>query len=127
MVFSIFIFVLMKTEDLLRLLLPEYLVAHFDIIKAYEKPEEHLHIEFEEKNIIPTAYENRTFNSKGFLPSITIEDFPLRGKTVKLHIKRRRWIDKQTGEILQRDWDLIAKGTRMTSDFASFLKEISRY
>ncbi|MDN3607082.1 ISAon1 family transposase N-terminal region protein, partial [Kaistella yonginensis] len=46
---------------------------------------------------------------------------------VKLHIKRRRWTDKNSGKILQRDWNLIAKGTRMTTDFAEFLKKISRY
>ncbi|MEN2434777.1 hypothetical protein AAH994_05130 [Weeksellaceae bacterium A-14] len=40
----------MKTEDLLKLLLPEYLVEYFDIIKAFEEGEELLHIEFEEKN-----------------------------------------------------------------------------
>jgi tRNA A58 N-methylase Trm61 len=44
---------------------------------------------------------------------------------VKLHIKRRRWTDKNSAEILQRDWNLIAKGTRMTQDFAEFLKKIS--
>lgn len=118
----------MKTEDLLKLLLPEYLVEHFEIVKAYENLEEQLHIEFEEKNIIPEEYSYRQYVSKGFLPSITIEDFPLRrGKSVKLHIRRRRWTDKTTGEILQRDWNIIAKGTRMTNEFASFLKEISRY
>lgn len=117
----------MQTEDLLKLLLPEYLVEHFEIVKAYENPEEQLHIEFEEKNIIPEEYSHRQYASKGFLPSITIEDFPLRGKSVKLHIRRRRWTDKTTGEILQRDWNIIAKGTRMTNEFASFLKEISRY
>lgn len=125
--FDKFIFAWMKTEDLLKLLLPEYLVEHFDIIKAFEEGEELLHIEFEEKISIPEEYQNRQFHSKGFLPSITIEDFPLTGKYVKLHIKRCRWIDKETNEVLQRDWNLIAKGTRMTTDFASFLKEISRY
>lgn len=117
----------MKTEELLKLLLPKYLVEYFDIIKAYEQSEDLLHIEFEEKNIIPTEFSNRQYQSKGFLPSITVEDFPLRGKSVKLHIKRRRWIDKNSGEILKRDWNLLAKGTRMTQEFAAFLKEISRY
>lgn len=117
----------MKTEELLKLLLPKYLVEYFDIVKAYENPEDLLHIEFEEKNIIPTEFSNRQYHSKGFFPSITVEDFPLRGKSVKLHIKRRRWIDKNSGEILKRDWNLLAKGTRMTQEFASFLKEISRY
>ncbi|PXW06303.1 hypothetical protein C8D70_1342, partial [Chryseobacterium sp. CBTAP 102] len=49
------------------------------------------------------------------------------GKIVKLHVKRRRWTDKSSGEILQRDWQLVAKGTRMTKDLAGFLKKISRH
>ena len=64
--------------------------------------------------------------SKGFLDEITIQDFPLRGKFVYLHIKRRRWTNKTTGEIIKRDWALVAKGTRMTQEFAAFLKEINR-
>nr|MDQ8213604.1 transposase [Mariniflexile sp. KMM 9835] len=29
--------------------------------------------------------------------------------------------------IIKRDWNLVAQGTRMTSEFAAFLKDISRY
>jgi tRNA A58 N-methylase Trm61 len=43
---------------------------------------------------------------------------------VYLHIKRRRWTNKTTGEIIKRDWLLVAKGTRMTQELRSFLKEI---
>ncbi|WP_442780863.1 ISAon1 family transposase [Chryseobacterium sp. SL1] len=63
--------------------------------------------------------------SKGFLPEIIIDDYPLRGKIVKLHVKRRRWTDKSSGEILQIDWQLVAKGTRMTKDLAGFLKKLA--
>lgn len=115
----------MKSEEILKQFLPEYLVEYFDIVKVYEV-EEVLHIDFEEKNIIPEEYTDRSYNSKGFRTAITIEDFPLRGRAVRLHIKRRRWKDKHTGEILQRDWELVAKGTKMTADFAAFLKEVSR-
>ena len=59
------------------------------------------------------------------LPEITVEDFPLIGKSVLLHIKRRRWTLVNTGKIIKRDWDIIAKGTRITNEFASFLKDIS--
>jgi hypothetical protein len=41
------------------------------------------------------------------------------------HIKSRRWTNKTTGEIIQRDWQLVAKGTRMTQEFG-LLKEINR-
>ena len=63
--------------------------------------------------------------SKDFSPEITVEDFPLRGKTVLLHIKRRRWTLTNTGKIIKRDCNLVAKGTRITNEFASFLKDIS--
>lgn len=68
-----------------------------------------------------------SLKSKVFLPEIIVDDYPLRGKIVKLHVKRRRWTDKTSGEILQRDWHLVAKGTRMTQEFAAFLKKISRH
>jgi hypothetical protein len=45
--------------------------------------------------------------SKGFLDEITIQDFPLCGKFVYLHIKRRRWTNKTNGEIIKRDWTLV--------------------
>ena len=117
---------MLNDHELLKLLLPEFLVEHFDITKA-ETHQTELHIYFAEKITVPGEFSNRTLESKGFLPEITVEDFPLRGKSVKLHIKRRRWTDKITGAILQRDWQLVSKGTRMTQDFAGFLKKISRY
>jgi len=48
----------------------------------------------------------------------------LRGKPVLLHIKRRRWTLVDSGEVIKRDWNLVAKETRITSEFASFLKGI---
>ncbi|AZI53860.1 transposase [Epilithonimonas vandammei] len=114
------------SPELLKLLLPEYLVAYFDIVK-FEEKERQLHIYFEEKNTIPKEFSSLHLQSKGFHEEITVDDFPLRGKPVKLHIQRRRWTDTKSGKILQRDWNLIAKGTRMTQDFAEFLKKISRY
>ena len=63
----------------------------------------------------------------GHSSDLAVDDFPIRGKSVKLHIKRRRWLDVKTNETLQRNWELVAKGTRMTQDFAEFLKKISLY
>ncbi|WP_435877286.1 ISAon1 family transposase N-terminal region protein [Tenacibaculum finnmarkense] len=42
-----------------------------------------------------------------------------------LHIKRRRWTLLSSQKIIKRDWNLIAKGTRITSELADFLKGIS--
>jgi hypothetical protein len=112
------------SKDLLELLLPSFIVSHFTFIKS-NTSEEQIHLYFEEKNEV-SLFEGRKVESKGFHNEIVIEDFPLRGKLVYMHIKRRRWRDLDTQETLQRDWNVIAKGTRMTEEFAIFLKEINR-
>ena len=112
--------------ELLKLILPEFLVEHFDLKNSVIE-EEKMHLFFEERNSVPTKDKERILISKGFLNEVTIQDFPLRGKLVYLHIKRRRWTDKNTNEIIQRDWNVVAQGTRMTLEFAAFLKEINRY
>lgn len=61
---------------------------------------------------------------KGFFPQTTVQDFPIRGKKVLLLVKRRRWENQTSGEVVSRDWDLVQSGTRMTAEFAAFLKGI---
>jgi hypothetical protein len=115
----------MTSIDLLKFMLPDFLIENFEIVSAANS-EENLPLYFEEKVKPPKEFDALELVSKGFLDEITIQDFPLRGKFVYLHIKRRRWTNKTNGEIIQRDWQLVAKGTRMTQEFAAFLKEINR-
>ncbi|PBJ03429.1 transposase [Flavobacterium sp. ACN6] len=115
----------MDPIELLKFMLPDFLVDHFDVVSS-ANTEEVLHLYFEEKSKIQEEFNTLKLVSKGFQDEITIQDFPLRGKYVYLHIKRRRWTNKTTGEIIKRDWQLAAKGTRMTQEFAAFLKEINR-
>ena len=112
--------------EFIKFVLPEVLVDHFDLVKS-EKKDKILHLSFEERNVIPKEIKDRSLLSKGFHKEITIQDFPLRGSIVYLYIKRRRWQDKNTNEIVQRDWTLVAQGTRMTVEFAAFLKVLSQY
>ena len=112
--------------DLLKFVLPELLVTHFDLAANTTK-DKVLHLYFEEKIDIPEEFSSRMIISHGFHKEITIQDFPLRGKTVYLHIKRRRWLDKTSKAVVQRDWDLVAQGTRMTVEFAAFLKVLNNY
>ena len=118
----------MSTDTLLsiaNLLLPEVLVTYFDLTK-HEVKEEEVHFYFTESNLIPEEFVGIKLHSKGFFPEATVQDFPIRGKNVYLHIARRRWLNQTTGKVVTRDWGLVAKGTRMTSEFAAFLKEIRR-
>ncbi len=119
----------MERKDILstiKLFLPEVLVEYFELTD-YTQNEDELHFYFKEKNIVPDNYKEIKLISKGFYPESSIQDFPIRGKKVYLHITRRRWTQEQSSKIVSRDWELVAKGTRITSEFAAFLKEISRY
>lgn len=106
-----------------HLLLPEVLVKYFDMIK-YEIKGEEIHFYFTEHNQAPDEFKDVKLNSKGFFAEATVQDFPIRGKNVFLHITRRRWLNENTGNVVTRDWQLVAKGTRITSDFAAFLKSL---
>ena len=107
-------------------MLPELLITHFDLI-CHKTEDSTLHLYFEEKRDAPKEENHRILIAHGFHKEMVVQDFPLRGNKVYLHIKRRRWLDKTTKEVVQRDWNLVAHRTRMTTEFAAFLKEISRY
>lgn len=115
-----------ELESLISLFLPEGILEYFTISKV-EQQGESINIHLEESNIFPPEYINDKLTSKGFLDEIKVQDFPIRGKKVFLVVKRRRWFNETRGNLVMRNWELVAKGTRMTKEFASFLKAISRY
>ena len=108
--------------DLLKVFLPAGVLDYF-AITSFEQKGERITLHLEEKNELPVTHQGQPFHSKGFLPPVLIEDFPIRGNKVLLQIKRRRWEHTQTGEIITRDWNLVQKGTKMTAEFAAFLKQ----
>lgn len=115
-------------EELLKLLLPEVLVDNFNLIKVdHDKSSEILRIYLEEKGDIPKELSHLKLHSKGFFDEITIQDFPIRNYKVFLHVKRRKWKDLESNINVTRNWELVAQGTRMTTEFAAFLKEFNRY
>jgi len=118
------IFILSQAEQtLISLLLPEGILDYFELTTV-ESVSGSLNIFLEEKNIAPDGYEKKDLESKGFFPEVSIQDFPIRGKKVVLCIKRRRWTVKSSKEIISRDWQLVRKGARMTTEFGLFLKGI---
>jgi len=109
------------TIELIKLLLPNDLIKKYEI-KNVQLIGSSIHIYLEEKNILPQEYEREKLTSKGFHQEITIQDFPIRDKSVYLHIKRRRWLIESSKEVVSNQWDMVAEGTRMTKDFAFFFK-----
>lgn len=113
-------------KQLVGFLLPEGILEYFEITK-YSQTGNNFNIFLEEKNIVPQEYKSHKLLSKGFYPEICIQDFPIRDKALFLHIKRRRWLDQINNKLVSRNWDLVSSGTRITSEFGSFLKEIIRH
>ena len=113
-------------RNFLDLILPQGILEYF-LLTDYTSSTCEISLYLEEKNVIPEEYRSDKLISKGFFDEITVQDFPLRGKAVYLHIRRRRWLNQTTGAVVFRDWNMVAQGTRMTTEFASFLKAISGY
>lgn len=111
-------------KALLPIIIPEGVSDYFEMSR-YSKTADRLDLYLEEMNIIPVEYQQNKLLSKGFFDAVTIQDFPIRGMQVYLHVKRRRWLNQDTGMVVYRNWELVAKGTRITEDFADFLKAIS--
>ena len=109
----------------MSLLLPEGILDFFDLVKI-EKLEKSYSIFLEEKNVTPFEFSSDKLLSKGFFDEITVQDFPIRNKATFLHIKRRKWVNPKSGDIVYRNWNMVAKGTRVTQEFAVFLKGIAR-
>lgn len=113
-------------QSLIKYLFPQELTEYFNIVK-FEGKDNYIKFYLEERNIPPSGYRATDLLSKGFYSPIEIQDFPLRGRAVYLNIKRRRWKEKGTNKIVHRDWNTVAQGTRLTQEFADFLKDTYRY
>lgn len=108
-------------------ILPKEIDDNFDLIDVAEEQrgqELLLHLYLDEKAIMPEGYVNLTPN--GFYSESCINDFPIRDHRTVLHVRRRRWKDNE-GKSVSRDWQLVAKGTRHSKEFAVFLKEFLGY
>lgn len=112
-------------KEIISLLFPEGLLDFFEVQKVETKSTEYIFY-LDEKNIVPSGYEASSLESKGFYDEESMTDFPLRGKRCTLKLRRRKWIEKSSKQVVKRNWSLVAKGTRTTEEFAAFLKELNR-
>ena len=106
----------MKPERLLRAILPDVLIDNFDIVN-FDKSADRFDIYLDEKKVqLKEDKTNPDIISYGFGEYRTIQDY--------LHVRKRKWLDKSSNEIFSYDWDLSEfDGTRLNSEFVSFLKE----
>jgi len=117
--------------ELLEEFLPDFLLDYFEIT-TYKKlgdlstKQMIFEIHLDEKNTIKDNFKSIEYESKGFLPSSRVQDFPIRGKAVYLVIRKRRWRHKTTRKEITNDYSFVAKGTKLTEDISNFLKATGR-
>ena len=110
-------------NSLIKLLLPQEVFDYFELVHI-EVGDKEVHVYMNELNIPPESSTKEKLTSKGFHPEAIMQDFPLRDKAMYLHVRRRRWLVEPGGKVISRNWDTVAKGTRLTKGFATFLKGI---
>jgi hypothetical protein len=113
----------MKSDNILRDILPDILIDNFDIVK-HEKTSSRFDIWLNEKKVkLEEDEDNPNIISHGYTDYRTIQDFPIRGRACYLHVCKRKWLDNSTGEIFSYEWDLSDYDkTRLNAEFVDFLK-----
>lgn len=112
-------------EAFLEFIFPEGLFVYFELSNFVEKPDR-VEIYFQERNLHPKEYEGDKLESKGFYEEVRMYDYPMRGRKSILYLKKRRWYNHTTQKYVSRNWELVAKGTQISTEFASFLKGMLR-
>lgn len=116
----------MKQWQILKTIFPEVITDNFDFTD-YQESEDRLDYWLEERGYMSREdYKKGTVREYGFTDERVIQDFPIRGKAVYLHVRRRKWRDTEDGSIFTYDYELAEEGSRLTPEFVAFLKGTDR-
>ena len=117
-----------KITELAALLLPDGILEYFDY-ESYTKENEvenaygEVTIILVEKNTVPKLpeeYRDSKIRQKGF-KEIRVDDFSVRGKKVKLLLRRRVWQIEGSEELYKKEIVTTYPGTKLEKEFAAFL------
>ncbi|WP_445438734.1 ISAon1 family transposase N-terminal region protein [Dyadobacter bucti] len=119
-------FVLESFLPLIELILPDFVIENYTLTLV-DKPGDRYHVHLEEKNYSEDDPRKADLLSKGYFP-------PLPCKISRFERTMFFFMSNVAdGSLLRRvrlfhrDWNEVAEGTRMTSEFSAFFKEISVY
>jgi hypothetical protein len=112
-------------KELAEVLLPEGILKHFYFVKVekeIENEKEIITIHLEEKEDlpeIPLEHKGKRISSKGF-KKVSVEDFPVRGRKVRLKIKRRVWKIEGVEKWVKKDIAIKYPNTKLEKEFGFF-------
>lgn len=117
----------MKQSEMIWMCLPQGLDELFEIVR-FERTDQAYDIWLDEKK--ERSEEDRlnpNIVARGYTDYIVIQDYPMRGRPVYLHMRKNKWWNKSTGEIFSYNLELPSEdGTRLSAEFVSFLKDKGR-
>lgn len=88
------------------LFLPEAICDYFEVTRLEDCfAERRLDFYFDERKVIPSGYELASLISHGFTDYSVLQDFLVEGKVVYLYLRRYKWLNKSSGEIIIRNRD----------------------
>lgn len=114
----------MKTSEAFWHFLPAGLDELFEMVR-FEKTDQSYDIWLDEKKKLSDEdFRNPNIVARGYTDYVTIQDYPMRGRPVYLHMRKNKWWDKGTNEIFSYNLELPdEEGTRLSAEFVAFLKD----
>ena len=106
--------------------LPDGLNELFEIVR-FERTEESYDIWLDEKKkLADEDYRNPNIVARGYKDYLKIQDYPMRGRPVYLHMRKNKWCDNKTNEIFSYNLEHPnEEGTRLSAEFVAVLKDES--
>lgn len=103
----------MKQWQVLQTVFPEVITDNFDFID-YQESDHTLEYRLDEREYMSREdYKKGRVRPYGFTDYKTIQDLPIRGKSVYLHVRRRKWVDNSTGEMFTYDFDNLTESGKL--------------
>lgn len=115
-----------QLEVLAQFVFPSEILNYFSVI-GVEQISTEIHIHLEEQ-MNPTLSNDAHFESKGFMKTVSVTDFPIHDHKIFLKLRLRRWTDTRTSKSFSTpiNLDVVCKGTRCSKEFGIFFKETYR-
>lgn len=110
-------------KGLMKMVLPDGIIEHFDIESIKEKNESWELTLHEKEDHIPVSLKGKDVVKAGFCNPVELHGFPIKGKAFYIKIYRRRWKEAGGTKCYDNQYDLHEEGMKATREFGAFLKE----
>lgn len=80
----------------------------------------------EKKKLSDEDFRNPDIAARGHTDHVKVQDYPMRGRPIYLHMRKNKWRDRKTNGIFSYTLELPnEEGTRLSAEFVAFLKDES--